>query len=371
VLLRPYPAVAMLAYLVSKRVGSPRDDGAGLIESLCPMTYRFRLTFYHSRPGLFRFEEQRKSFSVSDDIELTVAARDAESLSEATRFHIEACGFPNEEAAWTAGEHLRLRLRVLNAILGLGISVPTKDSTSARLSPAVKEKVREKHGVVALDTIVGLAVFPDDDRYVEFVVAGQGQVYPGDPTYLFTALSKVWQIEMRLDERSRDALEILGHAMTEASPRSQFLLTYLAVERMVERTMRSEAAIQLIKQLQDQVRSAGLEAGEAHSLIGALAQLRERSFRSALLELGHRIKTDKKFCDKTLTEFMSYCIGARNKIAHNAAIPDDVDLNNVSDGLRKFCMMLIWTYNQIPNVEIHVPGSVVSIPTDRFTIRMM
>jgi hypothetical protein len=260
---------------------------------------------------------------------------------------------------------------VLNAMLGLGISVPTKDLTSGGLSAAVKEEVREKHGAVALDTIVGLAVFPDDDRYIELVVAGQAQVYPGDPTYLFTALSKVWAIEMRFDDRSQDALEILGHAMTEASPRSKFLLTYLAVERMVERSMRSEAAIELIKQLQDQVRSAGLEAREAASLIGALAQLCERSFSSALIELGRRIKTDEKFCDKPLTKFLSHCVDVRNRIVHNATIPDDVDLNKVSDGLRKFCMMLIWTYNQIPSVTVQVPGSVVSIPKGGLTVRVI
>jgi hypothetical protein len=333
------------------------------------MTYRFRLTFYHSGPGLFRFDEQRKSFSVSDDLELTLAARDAISLSEATRFHIEAGGFPDEETARSAGEHLRLRLRVLNAILGLGISVPTNDSTSPAWSAAVKEKVRETHGVVALNTIVGLAVFPDDDRYVEFVVAGQVQVYPGDPTYLFTALSEVWPIEMRFDERSQDALEILNHAMTEGSSRSKFLLTYLALERMVERSMRSEAAIKLIKQLQDQVPSAGLEAGEADSLIGALAQLHERSFSSALLELGRRIQTGERFCDKTLTSFMSYCVEARNRIVHNAAIPDNIDLSKVSEDLRKFCMMLIWIYNQIPSVTVRVPGSEVSIPKGGLTIR--
>jgi hypothetical protein len=218
----------MLANHVSKHVGGPRDNGAPDRAAIpaptrdYAMTYRFRLTFYHSRPGLFRFEEQRKSLSVGDDIELTVVARDAESLSEAKHFHIEAGGFPNEEAARSAGEHLRLRLRLLNAMLGLGISVPTKDSTSGGLSAAVKQEIREKHGAVALDTIVGLAVFPDADGYFEFVVAGQAQVYPGDPTYLFTALSKVWPIEIRFDDRSQDALEILGHAMAEASPRSKF-----------------------------------------------------------------------------------------------------------------------------------------------------
>jgi hypothetical protein len=335
------------------------------------MTYRFRLTFYHSRPGLFRFEEPSKSFSMGGGIDLTVTARDAKLLSEATRYHIEAGGFPDEESARSAGGRLRLCLRVLNAMLGLGISVPTKDTTSGGASAEMKKELHEKHGAVVLDTIVGLAVFPDDEHYVEMVVAGHGHVYPGDPAYLFTALAEVWPIEMSLDERSQDALEILGHAMTEASPRSKFLLTYLAVERMVERSKRSDAAVAVIKGLQEQVRAAGLEPREADSLIGALAQLHERSLTSALSDLGRRIKTEELYCDRSPAEFLSLCIEVRNRIVHNADTPNGVDLNKISDGLRKFCMMLIWTRNQLPSVSVHVPGSVVSIPKGGLSIRVM
>jgi hypothetical protein len=254
-----------------------------------------------------------------------MAARDSNSLSEATRYHIEAQGFPNEEAARSAGEHLRLRLRILNAMLGLGISMPTKDTTSGGVSAEIKKEMQDRFGIIAHDTIVGLAVFPNDDCHVEFVMAGEAKVHPADPTYLFTALSEIWPIEMRLDERSQDALEILDHAVKEASPRSKFLLTYLAVEQMVERGMRSDASIAVIKELQDHVRAAGLEPRETASLIGAVGMLRERSFSSALTDLGRRIRSDEKFCDKPLTEFLSSCIAIRNKIAHHAIIPEDLD----------------------------------------------
>ena len=95
----------------------------------------------------------------------------------------------------------------------------------------MKQEVREKHGAVALDTIVGLAVFPDADRYIEFVMAAQAQVYPGDPTYLFTALSKVWPIEIRFDDRSQDALRNSWPRHGGGIATIKFLLTYLAVEK--------------------------------------------------------------------------------------------------------------------------------------------
>ena len=92
-------------------------------------------------------------------------------------------------------------------------------------------------------------------------------MYPSDPSYLFTALSELWRVEMRFDQRAEDALEILGRATTETSVRARFLLNYLALERMVDRANRSDAARALITEFQERVRSAGL--GERESRVAS------------------------------------------------------------------------------------------------------
>jgi|SRR5208337_527958 len=91
------------------------------------MGFRFRLTFRHSSPGFFRFEEQSIPVELAEGLDLILTARDADSLARAARFHIEGRGFPYEESARSVGERLRLRLRVLSSLLGLGIAVPAVD----------------------------------------------------------------------------------------------------------------------------------------------------------------------------------------------------------------------------------------------------
>lgn len=334
------------------------------------MGFRFRLTFHHMAPGFFRFDEEARTFSLTNDIDLTLAARDAGTLSEAKRFHLEARGFSDEKTARAAGERLRRRLRLLNSLLGLRITVSTADTISARVSDTIKEKVFQEKGAVLLDSIVGLAVFPDDDNFFEFVVAGTANVHSSDPSYLFGALKQFWPIEMEFDERTEDALEILGRATTETSPRAKFLLIYLAAEQLIDRAARSDAAKRLIREFQERVRSAGLDKQEADSLCGALAQLNKQSFKNALDALADRISDPALIREKPLREFLLECVTVRNRIAHNAALEAETNLQELSDGLRHFVMTLIWTANRIPPVSIDVPPSAISIPADGISIRI-
>ena len=333
------------------------------------MEYRFRFTFHRRTPGFFAFDQESTDFLLADGLNVRLMARDADSLSQATRFHFEAGGFPTEEIARTIGERLRLRLRVLNSMLDLGIAVPTSDTRSGGVSGAIKKKALEETGGIAMDSIVGLAVYPDDGKHFEYVMAGSGTVYPSDPTFLFRALAKSWPIEMQLEERTQDALEILSRATTETSDRAKFLLTYLAVERIVQHAGRSDAAKTLIREFQDRARSAGLDPKEADSLVGALANLNDQSFPSALFALVERIADPRPIQDTPLRDFLSDCVTTRNKIAHNAVLDPSTDLNKLSAGLRQFAMMMIWTINRIPDFSVDLPASAVSIPNMHIRIK--
>lgn len=120
--------------------------------------------------------------------------------------------------------------------------------------------------------------------------AGRASDYPSDPAYVLKALAVVWPLEMHLDERADDALQILSIATTELSPRAKFLATYLALERMIDRLPRSEPAQKLIEELQGQVRKSALDDRDKNSLVSSLGNLREQSFRSALLAMVDRIE---------------------------------------------------------------------------------
>ncbi len=300
-----------------------------------------------------------------------LTARDADTLADAKKFHIEGCGFQDEAAARASGERMRVRLRVLNAMLALGITIPLVDSTSGGVSSAVKKDVYDKSGSIALDTIVGLGAFPDDDKHFEYVMSGDIDVYPSRPDYVLDAIRKLWPIEMTLDDRAEDAINIVNISTSESSPRAKFLTTFLALERLIDRTSRSDRAKELLNTFQENVKNSELNEREKSSLMGSLAMLREESFSSALTRFSQRIENPKEIGGFPVKKFFSKCIDVRNKIAHNASLSADIDLDMLSNELRKIVLTLIWTTHGIPSVSVDVPASAVSIPAGGLSIRVL
>lgn len=341
------------------------------------MRYRFRLRIATKQDGKFAFDAAEEAVALADGLALRIVARNADTLNKATTFHLEAGGFDSESSARAAGERLRVRLRLLNAVLGLGINVPSGDSISASASPEVKEKALRELDAVAMDSVWGWTTFPDDDRHYEYVLGGNFTVRPSDPSYLLTGLKTLWALEVTLDQASEEALHILGLATLETSEKAAFLTCYLAVEQLIERNARSTVAIQLIEQFRKQVKKASarkrlpLSRREADSLAGALAALREESFSSALMSFANSLSKPTELKGRTPQKFLSACIGARNRIAHQAALDPATPLPELTDGLRELALSLIWTRNRLPPLSIVTPPSSISIPDGGLKMRVL
>ena len=338
--------------------------------------YRFRLRLACKRPGTFAFSTPTVSVQVSDGLELEISARNAESLDEATNFHIDGGGFAGADEARRAAEALRTRLRLLNAILGLGLNIPVDDKVSAQVSEEIKAKVKSEQNGTVVDSIWGISVYPDDGLHFECVMSGNVIVKPSDPSYILEGLKTIWGLKVSLDAASEVALHILCLATQETSDKATFLTSYLALEQLVERNPRSTAARETIRRFQAELTSAAkidksLSDAEVRSLIGALASLNEESFPSALTRLGGRIAPSTPICGVTLSKFISACVSARNKIAHHAEPETEIPLVELAKGLREFVVSLVWTRNSLPSFTMTTPPSAVSIPPGGMSIRVM
>lgn len=341
------------------------------------MTYKFRLRLAAKHPRKFDFKTPEETFEVADGFPLSLAARNANSLDEATTFHIDGGGFPTEADARAAGESLRLKLRLLNAVLGLGLNIPVGDTRSAGVSEEVKQSVATKHAGVVLDSIWGLQTFLDDGMHFEYVFRGNLEVRPSEPDYIFRALKTLWGMEVRLDSPSEEALQILVLANLETSDKAAFLTTYLALEQLVERRPRGKAAKQLVARFTKQLQSAAsrktspIPSAEAQSLRGALSALHEESFSSALSRLGRSLTNPAQIQGVPVRRFFSACIDARNKIAHHAEPKPTYPLTQLTTGLREIVIGLIWTRNQLPPLTLNTPASSISAPAGSVAVRVL
>lgn len=271
------------------------------------MGYRFRLTFGSTNAGIFQFDSDDLNLDLPDGKNLKLTARNADVLEKATSFHFEVKGYPDEASARDAGNHLRLRLRVLNAMLGLGLNVPTKDVRTGMIDQPEKDDFFAKFGSVVVDHISGVSVFPDDEHYVEQVVSGHISAYKGDPLYALKGLLTLYTFKLTLNSDSENALHILNLATHETSAKAAFMANYLALEPLVARSSRSEAAITLLNELRLQVAGSDLDSLERDALVGILNSVHTESFKSALLKLADRIEGSFQINGKPIKDFLVEC----------------------------------------------------------------
>jgi hypothetical protein len=327
-------------------------------------SFKFRFRLAARQPGKLPFSESKVQIEVSDSLTLEVVARNSETLNGATNFHIDGVGFMSPEAAVLAAEALRVRLRILNAIFGLGLNIPVGDKITAELSEEVKTKLKSEQGITVVDSVWGKSVFPNDGLHSECVVSGNAVVSPGDPEFLVEAIKTLWAVDVTLDKPSEDALQILSLATWETSDRAAFLTSYLALEQLVDRRPLSDKAKKVLQRFQEELKikrsDFSLSSDETKSLEGSLGSLQKESFSTALKRLGKEIATPVEIHGMPIPDFLSYCIIARNNIAHTAEPETKVPLGKLSDALREFVVMLIWTRNKLPSLTMNRPPSAVS-----------
>jgi len=322
----------------------------------------------HSTPGFFGLDCNSFGFSVAKDIGIAIYPRDAEELESATKYHIDCGGFKTEEDAISAGEELRKRLRLLNSLLDLGLTIPLTDSVTGKIADSIKENATKKGGVL-LDSRIGLSAIPDDDKHFEVVASGDLRATPSDPIFLFEAIKKIWELELEFDGKVEDVIELLNISSVEKSPKIKFLTVYLALEQLITVKERSEQAQSLISEFIDQTNSSDIPENEKASLVGSLSNLKNGSFSGALKNFAKGVTSPSEIQGYKPEKLASKAIELRNKIAHKVEIPQGIDVNNITKGIREMVFGILATKYGIPNFSVYRPPDKVS--SDRFEIRIL
>ncbi len=332
------------------------------------MKYKFRLVFFHSRPGFFCIDSESIDYPLNEELVIQIVPRDSDNLLNASKYHIECGGFSSYQDAQNCGEKLRTHLRMLNCMLDLGLSIPSIDGKSGTVSEGIKNQIREDGGEL-LDTIVGLHVYPDDGKHFEHVTSGKMNVYPSEPYYVLKGLKESWNNTFELNESAAEVIEILNISVREVSPKVKYLATYLAMEQVIERKMRSEAAQDLIDQFIQLTNDSELPKPEKGSLAGALGSLKEQSFSSAFTSFSKRITSPETINEMPVTKFVSECIKLRNKIAHNVEIDAMPKIEEYTKHLRSMAMSILWAENNFPNLSVYRPAD--QIEMEKMEIRVL
>lgn len=324
--------------------------------------FRFRLTTATRLPGLFRIDSEETSFVLPDGRNIFIVARNGKNLASANKFHFESGCFETEEEARAAGEQIRLLLRLLNASLALGLNVPIDDRVSSSLANDVKDQISKPHNVQIMDNIWGILVFPDDEKHVECTLHGKFDVSPCDTLYWLDGIKQLWDSKVTLDDRSEDALELLGLASLELSHRNAFLITYLALERLLPPRKRTKLSLDLLKRLENWVIKASLRKnqpiceGERDSLVSSLGRLHYESFGNTLARFAV-VNKGKDVEGIPIADFVKMCTKTRHATAHPGKHIEPEEYTHLTKGLRSLVMGVLWNKHNIPDLSVNIPPS--------------
>lgn len=332
-------------------------------------SYKARLIFAARAPGLLNWDTPRHSWTLPTGHRAELRSRPDGSLAEATEFHIDVVGFATVEEARTTGEQLRGALRLANAVLGIGLNVPAaaQEIPRARIATDMKEEIARSCGTAVAECVFGLNVLKQDEE-VEYVVKGRLSTSPRDSTFMLDAIDSLWGLEDRLDTPSRTACELLNTAARDPSPRSGFLVSFLALDVLLERRKRPEEAQEVLKTLRRAIDGSSLPQAEQERLHSFIGQWKHTSLGAEIerfVEAGANAEIVVQ--GERLGPFLDACMKLRHCLAHPTSSDDgsstasERELNKRRLGLREVVRGLVWARNSLPDLKIDYPGDAVRL----------
>ncbi len=226
-----------------------------------PTTFKFRLTAHSGVQGVLNSANSSLTVSVPGLQDMTVAPRNANSLAEASKYHFDCGGFDSAEAAKQAGEKLRRILRLLTAPFDVPLVVPSDHKQSGDVHDDIKKPFRDAGGELLVGT-KGFTVMPEDGTTAELVASMTANVRISDPKRVLDHIAELWDLDFEFDEVSLQAIELISLSASETSPKTKFLMSYLAAEQLFPSTERDEASLVVIAKLRDLVSDSTLQQVE-------------------------------------------------------------------------------------------------------------
>ena len=340
-----------------------------------PLTYKARLIFGARVPGILNWDAGVREWQLPSGQRAVLTARHVGSLGEATEFHVDVEGFATPDEARVAGEKLRGTLRLVNAVLGLGLHVPSIDQEvpRARLAPHLKEKIADEYGAAIVDCVFGLNVLRDGEEF-ELAVRGVANARPENSDYVLEAASQLWGLEDRLDDLSKLACELLNSASRDPSPRSAYMIAFLALDMLMERRERPKDALQVLGDLQKLVDAANLPLPDKQRLRGFLGAWRHTSLEAELDRFATAGANAGMVVEgELLPEFLKSCLKLRHRLSHPPKEPgapaiDESELVRRGNGLRYVVLAIVWARSKLPAVKFSRPGDVVQISEMKISV---
>ena len=125
---------------------------------------------------------------------------------------------------------------------------------------------------------------------------------------------------VQLTDRARMSIDLFNASFFEPASDTRFLTLVMAVEALLEPSLRSREAVALVDSFIAATRTSGLPEAEQTSLRGTLKWLRQESIRSAARGLATRFLGNKLYDGRPAPKFFLDCYDLRSDLVHRGDI---------------------------------------------------
>lgn len=134
---------------------------------------------------------------------------------------------------------------------------------------------------------------------------------------LDAALDALTAVDYVASPREQVAYDMFAASFFLPSPDACFVTLMMAVEALIEQPSRSERAQQLVADLIERTKQAGLDDEETRSLVGAMGWLRRESIGQGGRRLARRLEP-RTYGGEDPVQFFNRCYGIRSDLVHGS-----------------------------------------------------
>lgn len=172
-------------------------------------------------------------------------------------------------------------------------------------------------GWLVLNEQSGIMVYPTDLPVVLAGSSGSANVFIVQEHFEAVLADATAAIEP-LTAREIVSLDLYNASFFQKSADIRLLMLVMAIEALLNPAVRSASSLAHVERLLDLTKEAALDPKESASILGSLRRLKNESIRQTGMKLVSSQLGDRRYADKSATDFFYYCYGLRSSLAHGA-----------------------------------------------------
>lgn len=244
------------------------------------------------------------------------------SISESDELTLVGSGYASDEEATEAAATWQRQLTTALAANYIGANLGARSTQATLFTRHGQAWARQHFGIPADDPRpivgdrLGVNVYETDTRPI-FATSTARPIVTYLVERLDAALDALTAAGYVASRQEQFAYDMFAASFFLPSPDARFVTLVMAVEALIEQPPRSEQAQQLVADLIEETKQAGLAAEETQSLIGTMEWLKRESIGQGGRRLARRL-APRTYGGANPVAFFNRCYEIRSALVHGS-----------------------------------------------------